>query len=132
MSQENVEVVRAAMRAFQGRDVEAWVNCFHPNAELLLPRNLLEGGSYRGHEGVRRAWADAFETWEDFRFDLTSIRTIDDQVVVLGRSTNVGKGDAPTVEFESAFLFKMSGGKIVYCQPYQSHAEALEAAGLRE
>jgi hypothetical protein len=24
----------------------------------------MEGGSYRGHEGVRRALVDAYETWE--------------------------------------------------------------------
>jgi ketosteroid isomerase-like protein len=32
MSQENVEIVRRAFRAFQGRDSKAWVNCFHSEA----------------------------------------------------------------------------------------------------
>ena len=132
MSQANVEVVRAAFRAFEGRDSEAWVNCFHPNIELLLPRNVLEGGSYQGHEGVRRALADAYETWEDFRFEIQDVRTVDDHVVVLGRTTAVGKGDAPTVEYQSANLCKMCEGKIAYFRPYQSHSEALEAAGLPE
>ena len=132
MSPENVEVVRAALRAFQGRDAEVWVNCFHPDAEMLLPRNVLEGGSYRGHEGVRRALAEAFETWEDIRFELEHIRAVDDVVLALGRTTSVGKGDAPAVEFQSAYLFKMRDGKIAYSHPYQSHHEALEAAGLEE
>src|SRR5215212_1441917 len=77
MSQENVEIVRRAFSAFQGRDSKAWVNCFHPDVELLLPRNVLEGGSYRGHEGVKRALADAFETWETFGFDIQDVRTVD-------------------------------------------------------
>jgi ketosteroid isomerase-like protein len=130
MSQGNAEIVRAALEAFEGRDSEAWVECFHPNAEVLLPRNVLEGGSYRGREGVSRALADAFETWADFRFDIQDIRELDDRVVVLGRTTAVGKGDAPAVEYQSAILFKMGDGKIVYFRPYQSHSEALEAAGL--
>jgi ketosteroid isomerase-like protein len=132
MSQENVEIVRRAFSAFQGRDSEAWVNCFHPDVELLLPRNVLEGGSYRGHEGVKRALADAFETWEAFRFDIQDLRTVDDRVIALGRATNVGKGDAPTIEFQSAYLFKLCEGKISYFRSYQSHSEALEAVGLKE
>jgi ketosteroid isomerase-like protein len=132
MSQENVGIVRAAFRAFEAKDLEAWVNCFHPNVELLLPRNVLEGGSYRGHEGVRRALADAFETWAAFRFEIHDIREVDDRVVVLGRATTVGKGDAPAIEFQSGYVFKMGEGKIVYFRPYQSHHEALEAAGVSE
>jgi ketosteroid isomerase-like protein len=132
MSQENVEIVRAAFRAFEGRDSEVWVSCFHPSVELLLPRNVLEGGSYRGHAGMRRALADAFETWEEFRFDIQDIREVDDRVVVLGRATAVGKGDAPAVEYQSGYLFKMREGKIAYFRPYQSHGEALEAVGLSE
>jgi ketosteroid isomerase-like protein len=132
MSQENVEIVRAAFRAFEQRDSEAWVNCFHPTVELLLPRNVVEGGSYRGHMGVRRAIADAFEMWEAFHFDIQDIRTIDDRVVVLGRTTVVGKGDAPAVEYQSANVCKMLAGKIAYFHPYQSHSEALEAVGLSE
>jgi hypothetical protein len=57
---------------------------------------------------------------------------IDDRVVVLGRSTNVGRGETPTVEYESAYLSELRDGKIVYLRPYESHREALEAAGLRE
>jgi ketosteroid isomerase-like protein len=132
MSQENVEVVQAAFRAFEAKDSEAWVNCFHPNAEFLLPRNVLEGGSYRGHEGVRRALADSYETWAGFRIEIQDMREIDDRVVALGRTINVGKGDAPTVEYQSAYIAKLRDGKIAYLRPYQSHVEALEAVGPSE
>ena len=99
---------------------------------MLWPRNVLEGGSYRGHDGLRRALADAFETWEDFHFDLEDTRAVDDFVVALGQTTNVGKGDAPAVEYQSAYLFKLREKMIAYSRPYQSHREALEAAGLSE
>jgi ketosteroid isomerase-like protein len=133
MSRESVEeIVQRATQAWAGRDVDAWVECFHPDAELLLPRNLLEGGSYRGHAGIRQAFADAFETWEDFRFELDELRVIDDGALALGQTVNVGKGDAPTIEYQSAYLIRLRDGKIAYWRPYQSHREALEAVGLRE
>jgi ketosteroid isomerase-like protein len=130
VSQENVEVVLRAMTAFVEQDGEACAECIAANGELMLPRNLIEGGSYKGPEGIRRAIADAFETWEDIRFDLQDIRDLDDRVLVLGRSTNVGKGEAPEVEYESAYLFTLRDGKIVHMRPYESHREALEAAAL--
>ena len=132
MSKENVEIVRRAGRAFVNRDLEGWVGCFDGNAELLLPRNVLEGGSYQGHEGIRQAFADVYETWEAFDFDVESVQERGDLVLLLGRATNVGKGDAPTVEYESAWFCRLRAGKIVYFRPFQSHAEALEAAGLSE
>ena len=133
MSQENVEVVLAAVKAFQARDVEAWVDCFHPDAEVLWPRNLLEGGSYRGHEGVRRAIADSFETWEDIRLDRLDARAIDDDcVVLLSHNTIVGKNQGPSVEYQGAYLIQMREGKVVYFRPYEDHREALEAVGLSE
>ena len=95
MSQENVEVVQAAFRAFEAKDSEAWVNCFHPNTEFLLPRNVLEGGSYRGHEGVRRALADSYETWEGFRIEIQDMREVDDRVCCLGPNHQRGQGRCP-------------------------------------
>jgi ketosteroid isomerase-like protein len=128
--EQNVELFRLAWEAFRGRDVDAWVGCFDPGAELFLPRNVLEGGSYRGLDEIGQALEDAFDMWEEFRFDLQHMLASDDYVVALGRSTNVGKGAAPTVEFESAFVVKIRAGKIAYLRPYQSHGAALEAIGL--
>jgi ketosteroid isomerase-like protein len=134
MSQENVEEIFDRLRKafFADRDVDAWVECFHPDAELLLPRNLLEGGNYRGHAGVRQAFVDAFETWADLRFELDELRMLGDGGVALGQTVAIGKGDAPAVAFQSAYLVRLRDGKIVYFRPYQSHHEALEAVGLRE
>ena len=69
MSQEqNIALAERAFEAFTKRDMEPFVACFHPSVEFMLPRNRLEGGSYRGLDGIRRAWADLYETWEDIRF----------------------------------------------------------------
>ena len=132
MSEENVEIVRAALQAFTERDVDALVECFALDAEVRLPRNTLEGGSYKGREGVERALRDAFETWEDILIDVQSIRAVGNQVVVLSRVTNVGRAETPTVEYESASVAILRNGKIVHMRPYASHRDALEAAGLSE
>ena len=132
MSQENVEITRRALSAFLARDAETFVSYFDPAAVLLLPRNALEGGTYAGHDGVRRAIADAFEMWEDIRIEIETTRDVGDTVVVLARTTNVGKGTMPTVEYEVGYVGEFSGNRIISFRPYRSHAEALEAVGLSE
>jgi len=133
MSQEqNIALAERAFEAFTKRDMEPFVACFHPSVEFMLPRNHLEGGSYRGLDGIRRAWADVYETWEDFRFQRRESRATGDYVVVLGRATNVGKGTAPTVGYDAAYVLKIEQGGIIRWQPYTSSAEALKAVGLEE
>src|ERR1051325_4695610 len=128
MSQEqNIALAHRALEAFTKRDMEPFVACFHPSVEFMLPRNSLEVGSYRGFDGIRRAWADLYETWEDIRFRHRESRATGDYVVILGRTTNVGKGKAPTVDYEAAYVLTIEHGSIVRWQPYTSSAEALKA-----
>ena len=132
MSREDVRTIRKAAAAFIDRDAASFAECFAEDAELLLPRNLLEGGSYRGPEGARRAIADTFDTWEEVRIVIESIREVGDQVVVLSRVTNVGKAGTPTVEYDGAHLVRLRDGQIVQWHPYLSESEAVEAAGRSE
>jgi len=114
------------------RDLDGWLDCFHPSVEFFLPRNVIEGGSYRGLDGVRRAWADLFEAWDDYRYEQADVRGLDDRVVSLGRATNVGKGGGPSVEYEAAYVAHVEDGKIARWRPFLSHQEALKAVGLAE
>ena len=132
MSQENVEIAGRMLRRIQERDEEAFVECFDPNCEFLLPRNLLEGGSYKGREGVRRAFADIYAAWEEVHFEIKDVRPIGSRVVVVSRTTNIGREGGPPITYPTAYFYEIRGGQIVYFRPYQSVSEALEAAGLSE
>jgi hypothetical protein len=103
-----------------------------PKRRVSVAAERLGGWELSRPRGCKSALADAFETWAAFRFEIQDIRQVDDRVVVLGRTINVGKGDAPAVEYQSAYLAKLRDGKIAYWRPYQSHVEALEAVGLSE
>ena len=96
------------------------------NVELALPRNLLEGGSYVGPDGARRALADAAETWEEVRVAIEATHDTDDRVVVLARTVNASKEGGPRMEYEAAYLMKMGDGKLLHLRPFPSHAEPLK------
>jgi ketosteroid isomerase-like protein len=131
MSQENVTVVQRFFDAWNARDADALADNAHPQAEILLPRNLLEGGSYTGPEGARRALADALETWEETTVTVEAIREAGDQVVVLGRTFNTPPG-GPRTETIAGYVVRVQDGKVAHLRPFMSHGEALEAAGLLE
>jgi ketosteroid isomerase-like protein len=132
MSQENMEIVQRFFEAWNARDADALAEHAHPQAEILLPRNLLEGGSYTGPEGARRALADALETWEETIVTVEGIREAEeDQLVVLGRTFNTPPG-GPRTETVAGYVIRVQDGKLAHLRPFMSHAEALEAVGLSE
>ncbi len=131
MSREDVDLVQRFFAAWNARDADALAADAHPQAEILLPRNLLEGGSYAGPEGARRALADALETWEETQVFVETIREAGDQVVVLGRTVNRPPG-GPRTETKAGYVIRIRDGKIAHLRPFMSHAEALDAVGLTE
>ena len=61
MSEGNAEEVTRFVQAWWEKDPDPFIELCDPEVELLLPRNLLEGGSYKGRDGARQAFADGFE-----------------------------------------------------------------------
>jgi hypothetical protein len=61
MSQENVELVRRAVDAFNRRDLDAFVALTDDDVEVIPRSAALEGRDhYHGHDGVRRWLKDLF------------------------------------------------------------------------
>src|SRR5438046_1283656 len=106
MSKENVALVRTWVDAWVRGDAESAVEMFHDDCEVLLPRNVLEGGSYRGQEGVRRAFADLADTWQTVEWRMDEFRDFVDRVLALGRTYNVPLA-GPPIEYASAYLFEV-------------------------
>jgi ketosteroid isomerase-like protein len=129
MSQENVEVVRRCIEAFE-HDEEAWLATADPGLEWYP---IEEGHSLsRGHEAairVRRSW---LENWEGHQIDVEEMNDGGDSVVACLHLSGRGKMSGVEVDLRVYFHFKLRDGKIVYLYEYAERDEALEAAGLRE
>ena len=133
MSQENVEVVKRVLDAFNRGDLDAMLAEHDPELEWrpAFGGAMLGGASYRGQSGFREYWRDVQGAWgQTFRFDLEMFNHYGDTVVVVGR----GEGRAEGVEVGQPFamLFRLRRGKIVFAQTYTDPADALRAAGLAE
>jgi ketosteroid isomerase-like protein len=117
--------VRRLNAAWDARDIEALLAECHPDVEVVLLRD----GPYRGHEGVRRMAAKAFDTAPEVHID--EIRGCgNNRVLLLGRQRATVKG--VEIDSELAEVFEIDDGKVRRSRAFATVEQALEAAGLRE
>jgi ketosteroid isomerase-like protein len=139
MSQENVEFVRRGFEEFQTGmergDPAAWLDpeAFVDDFEWVVPEPLDGRSVWRGREGFLdfiRTWTEQFEDWS-----IRVVRLIDagaNRVVALTHQTATGKESGVPVELNVGQVWELEAGRWTRVTNYLSHAEALEAAGLRE
>jgi ketosteroid isomerase-like protein len=134
MSQENVEVVRAASEAFEAGALESALEALDPEIEWhATVGGIDEGRIYRGREEVVQAFADYFAVWE--RMEMRAEDYIDaggDEVVVFHHEVAKGRESGVVVESDTGTVQTVRNGKIVRVRSYMDRTAALEAAGLRE
>ena len=134
MSQENVELVRRAFDAFNRRDADALLSCFHADAEwrpAFAPGGM-EGRTYVGHDGILKWLAEVSESWEKFELRDFNARPAGARVVVLGHIHARGRASGVEIDQGLGQVWEIEQGKAVRTTAYASQAEALEAAGLSE
>ncbi len=132
MSRDKVDVARRVTDAFNRRDVDAAF------AEFVTPDyewypavvRALDGGGYRGREGVERFAADIRENWEELQAHPEEFRDLGDRVLVLGRVKGRGKGSGAPVDAPYAGILDFRGDRIWRHRVYLDRAEGLRAAGL--
>jgi ketosteroid isomerase-like protein len=131
MSQENVEIVKAAYEAWNTKDMDAFRELYDPNVILRPPDIWPEPGPFVGREAVMRLFEEARDVWDaDTLEPIGDFMDAADRVVV--RYAWVGTGRGPSSNMEMTNVVTLRKGRIFYQEIFSDHAEALEAAGLSE
>lgn len=132
MSQENVEVVRSHIEAWNRRDRAAYVASFRSDAEIDWSRaRALYRGVYRGREQQKDFWDEFWSTFEDSQLEIHNLTEAGSEVVVWNTAHMWGR-DGIEVTATRALVFTVENGEITRLRLFQERAEALEAVGLRE
>ena len=136
MSQENVEVVRLALEAWQRDDLDSHLSLIDPDVEwhTAIERGFGPAESvYHGHDGIRELWNLWRTEVEDFWIETDEIRDLrDERVLHLAHMRFRGRASGIMVESQLALVATLRDGKIVRSEDYLSHQEALKAVGLEE
>jgi len=132
MSQENVEVVRRHVEAWNGCDLTTWLDTFRSDAEIDWSRSRgPHKGVYRGH-GEREVFWDAFwSTFEDIRLEVHGFTEVGSEVVVPNTAHMRGRQGIEVIA-RSTLVFTVENGRITRERLFQERTDALEAVGLSE
>lgn len=135
VSEQNVEIVRRGMRAFNERDIEGLLATMHPEGEIELVggfADIMGQKVFRGTHEVRRFFSDWFTTFKTMNVEFERFLEAGEQIVALTRlNATVKESDVP-VETLGAVVWSFRDGNTSRMALYYDRQEALEAAGLSE
>jgi ketosteroid isomerase-like protein len=132
MSQENIEIARQAIAAYNRRDFEGMRALNHPEVELDWSASRgLQAGVYRGWDEVMSMYQNFLETFEEVVMEPDRFIESGDLVVV-PNSTRMRGRDGIQTDARSAIVFEIRSGRVARIRLYQETREALAAAGLSE
>jgi ketosteroid isomerase-like protein len=132
MSQENVEIVRRGIDAWNRGDLDEWLAGFAPEAELHTTGRFPDENVYRGRAGLERYWAEIHEDVEEVSVSISDLRASGDRVFQAVTGRGRGKRSKVPVERPIWFVTTLRDGLTVRVETYVDPKEALEAAGLSE
>jgi len=135
MSQENVELVRRAIEAFNRRDLTALAEFVHDDFEFVSVLTAVdaEGGTYRGSAAWTTYFKDMDEAWKEWRVeDPQVLDGGEDRVAGLVRVVGTGRHSDAQVELSMGLVYVVRDGKLSRMHSYADPAAALEAVGLKE
>ncbi len=130
MSQENIEVVRTFLNAWNVGDMESVRELHDPEAVMEVAPGWPEPGPFVGRDAVMQQFNQARAA-----FDSDSLEFLSDPIAagdrVVTRTGWHGLGRGPQSDMEWSNVFSVRDGRIVKLQYFWDHAEALEAAGVQ-
>ena len=132
MSQENVDVVRAAYEAIGRRDREALDAILR---EHLAPdfefEAVLTGATYKGADGLWELLDDIQDT-VGYRPEVQEAVDLDEHVLIVLRMSGRGSRSGAAVAQQGAVLVTFDGSTLVSGRSFASKADALEAVSRSE
>jgi ketosteroid isomerase-like protein len=132
MSQGDVDTIRRGYADLNRRDIEAWLDAFHANAEMYDLAGGPEAPPRKGHEALR-TWVETVDSlWADGRYEPEEFIDAGHFVVVAVRVRARRRATGPTIDVSMFQVFEMRKGKIQRGTAYLDKDEALEAVGLSE
>src|SRR4051812_42691086 len=131
MSEENVELVRTYLKLWNAVDMKGVRELHDPDAVTEAAPDWPEPGPFVGRDAVMQQLNQARDAFDNDSVELLSdLSAVGDRVIARVGWHGLGRG--PQSDMEWTIVFTIRDGRILKAQYLWDHAEALEAAGLRE
>ena len=133
MSEESVEVVRAAFEAWRGGGSQL-LEFLSEDIDWEVRPDLPDAGCYRGHDGFRKLAARFDDVMQDMWFRPQELIAVGENQVVVPLTWG-GRGKGSGLSFEEraeTWVFTVSGGKITRVKEFATREQALTATPLAD
>ena len=131
MSQENVDLVRSGMEAWNAGDLDSLRGTYAPEVVGWGPEGWPESGPFVGRDALMRQWQRMRDAW-----DAQDLKMVSDYIDagdrVAVRLVWHGAGRGPDADLAATAVFTVRKGRVRMVEFFWDHAEALEAVGLSE
>jgi ketosteroid isomerase-like protein len=133
MSQEDVELWRKWIKAFNARDIEALIALCDPNIEFHSAFAAVGGATYRGHDALRTWHRDLREAWgEKIRVEPDAYFDLGEHTLTFSTYYARGLHSGAEVVMPATGVTRSRDGLVTYVKVYLDRAGALRDVGVSE
>ena len=136
MSQENVEVMRAGLAAWNAGDMEALFAHFHPDLVYHPRADEPDPSPHVGRDAYERLFYGFVDSFSEVTFEVLEVIDAGDYVIAATvlKAVLHGQGSASGAGVSDTYVFvvKLRDGLVVEGWEYRTKQEALEAVGLAD
>jgi ketosteroid isomerase-like protein len=132
MSQENVEIIRRLLEAFNEGGAEKALSFFDAGAVFEEPPEQPGSTVAQGRDEASRAFVKFDETWEEHRSEPEDFRVIDDDRVLVFTVEHFRGRDGLEITQPGGHIFTLRDGKVVRLQAFWERENAVKAAGISD
>jgi ketosteroid isomerase-like protein len=135
VSRENVEIIRRLLDASNRRDAAAVSALLHPEVEFHVRAGPAIGiETLHGRDAALSfIFKDLLGAMPDFRTIAEAVSELrDGHVLAVGRYEGRGTVSGVETRMDSAAIYRLDAGMIVFFQDFATRREALKAVGLEE
>ena len=135
MSQENVEIIRRLVDAWNRQDAEGILALIHPEGEYVNAPTAVEPGTRRGHDEVVAVMRKQWEILSGASQEIDRFHDRGEEIITEGRVSRTMPGSDTRISAPLLMSWKFRDGRVIRLEQLGAGSEfpdALEAAGLSE
>ncbi len=126
-----MRVFEEALGAVSRGEMEAFLRHVDEDIVWIAARSAVEG-AYRGHDGIRRFFADNDESFDVFEPDFREVRDLGERILAVGTIHIRARGSTVETDIPVAGVFTFRRGKLLRWEDFRERRLALAAVGLSE
>ena len=128
MSDERLALLQEGLEAFNRGETDFTLSIFAEDVECHVAPNLVNSGTYIGHEGYLQMVASWNEAWESITAPVVATEDLaTEHLLVEIRQKAVGAGSGVPVEMTIYWLFRFVDGKVTRFHLYADREAAVAA-----